>query len=267
VPPQRAVVAGGLASTAAGAGRAASHPYRCVRAVLEQSMDFPALKTQRLYQQISQLLITAIRDGRFPPGQVLPAERDLARQLGVSRSSVREALIALEISGWVEIRVGNGVFVRSSLPESATAPSSDDVSAEDLLKARQTIEGELAALAATEATDAQLRALADLAERMGPLVTDNATFHALDMKFHVLIGEMTGNPLLADVVERLWSKHYAPTFLRLEQHYGRNDLARDWDRDHQAIVSALMRRDARAARTAMRRHLKNVFERLFTPMK
>jgi DNA-binding FadR family transcriptional regulator len=230
-------------------------------------MDFPVLKTQRLYQQISGLLIAHIRAGRFPPGQVLPAERDLAKQLGVSRSSVREALIALEISGWVEIRVGNGVFVRSPLPETAAAPSADDVSAEDLLKARQVIESELAALAATEASEAQLQALADLARQMGEKLTDNNTFHALDMQFHVLIGEMTGNPLLAEVVERLWGKHYSPTFLRLEEHYADNDLTKDWDRDHQAIVSALVRRDPRGARTAMRRHLRHVLERLFRQTK
>jgi DNA-binding FadR family transcriptional regulator len=226
-------------------------------------MDLPVLKTQRLYQQISGLLVAHIRAGRFPPGQVLPAERDLARQLGVSRSSVREALIALEISGWVEIRVGNGVFVRSPLPDTAAAPSIDDVSAEDLLKARQVIEGELAMLAATAATEAQLQALAELARRMGQTLTDNQAFHALDMQFHVRIAEMTGNPLLAEVVERLWSKHYSPTFRRLEQHYADSDLTKDWDRDHQAILGALMRRDARGARTAMRRHLKNVLERLF----
>jgi DNA-binding FadR family transcriptional regulator len=251
---------GGVASATPGAGDGGFVPRA---PVLEWIMDFPVLKTQRLYQKISGLLIDTIRAGRFPPGQVLPAERDLAKQLGVSRSSVREALIALEISGWVEIRVGNGVFVRSSLPETTAPPSTDDVSAEDLLKARQVIEGELAALAATEATDAQLRALADLATRMAQKLTDDKTFHTLDMQFHVLIGEMTGNPLLTEVVEQLWAKHYSPTFLRLEQHYAHTDLAMVWDRDHQAIVSALMRREPGSARTAMRRHLKNVLERLF----
>jgi DNA-binding FadR family transcriptional regulator len=226
-------------------------------------MDFPVLKTQRLYQQISGLLITHIRAGEFPPGQALPAERDLARQLGVSRSSVREALIALEISGWVEIRVGNGVFVRSPLPETAPTPNLDDVSAEELLKARQVIEGELAALAATAGSETQQQALADLVRQMGQKFNDSKAFHALDMQFHVLIGEMTGNPLLAEVVERLWSKHYSTTFVRLEEHYAYNDLAKDWDRDHQVILDALLRRDPRGARAAMRKHLKNVLDRLF----
>jgi DNA-binding FadR family transcriptional regulator len=230
-------------------------------------MDLPVLKSQRLYQQISQLLMTYIRDGRFLPGQVLPAERDLAKQLGVSRSSVREALIALEISGWVEIRVGTGVFVCSVLPKTETTLSSDDVSAEDLLNARQVIESELAALAATTATDEQLCELADLAKQMGTTLTDDKEFHALDMRFHVLIGRMTNNPLLTEMVEKLWDRHYSPMFLRLEQHYAHEALLKIWDRDHQLIVNAITRRDPGRARTAMRKHLKNVLKLLFRPVK
>lgn len=230
-------------------------------------MDLPVLKSQRLYQQISQLLMAFIRDGRFLPGQALPAERDLAKQLGVSRSSVREALIALEMSGWVEIRVGTGVFVCSTLPDSATTLGSDDVSIEDLLNARQLIESELAALAATTATDDQLRELADLAAQMGETLADDRAFHALDMQFHLLISKMTNNPLLTEVVQRLWDRHYSPRFLRLEQHYAHKALAKVWDRDHRIIVNAIARRDPRAARSAMRKHLKNVLERLFRPIR
>jgi len=230
-------------------------------------MDLPLLKTQRLYQHISQLLMTHIREGRFVPGQALPAERDLAKQLGVSRSSVREALIVLELSGWVEIRVGTGVFVCSPLPENATALDSDDVSAEDLLNARQVIESEFAALAAKTATNSQLRELAALVKRMENNVTDNKEYHALDMQFHVLIAKLTNNQLLAEVVQRLWDKHYSPTFLRLEQHYAHDDLVKVWDRDHRIIVNAITRRDPRGARAAMRKHLKNVLERLFRPLK
>ncbi len=236
-------------------------------------MDFPTLKTQKLYQQISQLVIDYIREGRFTPGQALPAERNLSKMLGVSRSSVREALIALEISGWVEIRVGNGVFVRSTLPDEETPvdelpePSFDVVSVEDLLKAREVIEGELAATAATNATDAQLAELHDLSEAMKSALDDTSGFHSLDKRFHVLIGEMTGNPLLTGIVGDLWSKRYTPLFLRLEEHYSGNSLIRDWDTDHQAIVAAIAARDSRRARTAMRRHIRNIFTRLFRQTK
>lgn len=230
-------------------------------------MDLPVLKTQRLYQQISRLLIQYIREGRFPPGQVLPAERDLAKQLGVSRSSVREALIALEISGWVEIRVGNGVFVRAPLPEVEPEPAGDDVSGEDLLKAREIVEGEVAALAAKQATAAQLEALGLLADNMQNTPGGDKSYHNLDMKFHLSIAEMTKNSVLVDVVERLWQKNYSPIFLGLQQHYADEGLEVVWDRDHDAIVRALQNRDSAAARTAMRRHLRHVFERLFQPTK
>jgi len=74
-------------------------------------MILPTIQPKRLYRQIADLLANHIRNGEFPAGSYLPSERDLAKQLGVSRSSVREALIALEVSGLVEIRVGNGVYV------------------------------------------------------------------------------------------------------------------------------------------------------------
>jgi len=238
----------------------------------EKEMDFPTVKTQKLYQQISQLIIDYIREGRFVPGQALPAERNLSKMLGVSRSSVREALIALEISGWVEIRVGNGVFVRSTLPDGESPadepePSFDVVSVQDLLRAREVVEGELAATAATNATDTQLAELNELFEAMKSVLDDTSGFHKLDKRFHVLIGEMTGNPLLTGIVEDLWSKRYTPMFLRLEEHYSGNSLIRDWDNDHQAIVAAIAARDARRARTAMRRHTRNIFPRLFRQTK
>ncbi|WP_297576836.1 FadR/GntR family transcriptional regulator, partial [uncultured Deefgea sp.] len=82
-------------------------------------MPLPIIKAERLYQKISKLLIEQIKEGKFIAGQALPAERDLSQQLGVSRSSVREALIVLEILGWVDIRTGNGVFVKNLLPAQA----------------------------------------------------------------------------------------------------------------------------------------------------
>src|SRR5438045_2619711 len=75
------------------------------------SMPLQTLEPKRLYRQIAEQLRTLMTKGEFKPGARLPAERDLAKQLGVSRPSVREALIALEVEGWVEVRGGAGVFV------------------------------------------------------------------------------------------------------------------------------------------------------------
>src|SRR6476469_7358516 len=74
-------------------------------------MPLQALEPQRLYRQIAEQLRALITSGEFKPGERLPAERDLAKQLGVRGPSVREALLALEVEGWVEVRTGSGVYV------------------------------------------------------------------------------------------------------------------------------------------------------------
>lgn len=81
-------------------------------------MVIPEVRQERLYQKIANLIIKLINDNIFPPGTFLPPERELAKQLGVSRASLREALIVLEISGWIVIQSGNGVIVsdKNTLP-------------------------------------------------------------------------------------------------------------------------------------------------------
>jgi DNA-binding FadR family transcriptional regulator len=74
-------------------------------------MPFQSIEPRRLYRQIADQIRGLIGSGEFPAGSRLPPERDLARQLGVSRPSVREALIALEVEGLVEVRIGSGIYV------------------------------------------------------------------------------------------------------------------------------------------------------------
>jgi GntR family uxuAB operon transcriptional repressor len=227
-------------------------------------MEWPSLKTERLYQKISTLLIAHIKDGTFQRGQALPAERELAKQLGVGRSSIREALIALEIAGWVEIRVGNGVFVRQ--PDEAVTESAEtegEISAADLLDARAVIEGEIAALAAKNGTDAQRVALAQVISMLEAQSVNNAAFLDEDKRFHLLISEMTGNPVLTEVMTFLWNKRYSPMFTHLETFYADEHIPIAMNADHRRIGEAILNRDARAARNGMRAHLRNVHRRLF----
>ena len=116
-------------------------------------MPIHTIEPQRLYRQIADQLRALLIKGEFAPGTRLPAERDLAVQLGVSRPSVREALIALEVSGWVEVRVGSGVYAlyRSQQQASpfaqALVPASDaEWGPLELIRARRVIEGETAAM-------------------------------------------------------------------------------------------------------------------------
>ena len=231
-------------------------------------MELPTLKVERLYRQISGLIIQYIREGRFLVGTALPAERDLARQLGVSRSSVREALIALEIAGWVEIRTGAGVFVLTA-EEQADAPftdAADATSAQELLEARSLFESELAALAANRASKEQIGELARCLEGMAAQPEENAVFHQHDREFHFQIAAMAGNEVLRLMAQQLWNQRYAPLFSRLENHYsdGMAAWAAQTVTQHRAVYAAIAARDAGAARLAMVQHLACVAARLFS---
>src|SRR5207302_7198003 len=113
-------------------------------------MPIHSIEPRRLYRQIADQIRALIRSREFAAGARLPPERDLARQLGVSRPSVREALIALEVEGYVEVRIGSGVYVieRTAAPD----PLPEDSGPFELIRARWLIEAECAALAARHAT-------------------------------------------------------------------------------------------------------------------
>lgn len=226
-------------------------------------MSLSQVKVERLYRQISHQLIDAIRRGDFTPGGALPAERELAKQLGVSRSSIREALIALEVTGWVEIRTGNGVFVANPLPQDMVTSGDDEFSLHDLLKARQAFEGMTAELAARHGNPQQRAALLALTESLLQLQHNDAQFLQQDKAFHLLISAMSGNDLLRDMMEYLWNKRHSARFIRLEQHYANVDFAREMNQDHQRIAQAIVDGDALQARASMEQHLQHVCDRLF----
>jgi DNA-binding FadR family transcriptional regulator len=136
-------------------------------------MPLQTVEPQRLYRQIAEQLRTLISAGEWVVGARLPAERDLARQLGVSRPSVREALIAMEVAGWVEVRTGSGVYVLDRSKASshdgngrAAEISPDEWGPLEFIRARRVVEGEVAAMAATQAKrkhiDAMDKALASM---------------------------------------------------------------------------------------------------------
>src|SRR6476619_5959186 len=116
------------------------------------ALPLQAVEPRRLYRQIADQLAQLIAKGEFPSGSRLPAERELAVSLGVSRTSVREAIISLEMSGLVEVRVGTGIFVTA--PGSAGGRHGVDTGPGpfELLDARRLVEGEIAALAARQAS-------------------------------------------------------------------------------------------------------------------
>jgi len=224
-------------------------------------MPLQTVENRRLYRQIADQIAALIEKGEYEAGERLPPERDLAKQLGVSRPSVREALIALEVEGYVEVRVGSGVYVSASRAGAATAALPADSGPFELIRARWLIEAECAALAAKSATRAQVRAMEEALDEMDLAARRGEVPLAADRLFHLRIAEASGNSALALVVKTLWDQRTGPLFLRLEHHFDTPALWAVAIREHREIVAAIARHDAGAARSAMRRHMNQAAKR------
>lgn len=226
-------------------------------------MPIQSIEPRRLYRQVADQLRSLIDSGEFAVGDRLPTERELALQLGVSRPTVREALIALEVDGRVRIRVGSGIYV---LPPSAGSPSQTPAAPPvagpfELLKARALIEGAVAEEAARTATASDIRkidrALAAMrrAEHPGPQSME------VDRAFHIAIADILGNDAITAVVGDLFDQRVNPYFAQLASYF---ENAASWQAtvaEHQVIRDRLAAHDATGARRAMQEHLSNSQQR------
>ena len=229
---------------------------RC-RTAIGGVVPLTAVEPRRLYRQIADQIAQLIAKGEFPAGSRLPAERELAVSLGVSRTSVREAIISLEMSGLVEVRVGTGIFVTA--PQASAAGNGPDAGPGpfELLDARKLVEGEIAALAAKNGSDDDFAALLRSVDFMSAHVDDFAVRESADREFHLRIAKATGNSSLELVVDGLWNQR-AGLWGAMQRHFHTRELALQTVRDHAAIARAIAARDGEAARAAMHRHIGRV---------
>ena len=225
-------------------------------------MPLQPLEPKRLYRQIAEQLRALMESGEFAVGQRLPAERDLAVQLGVSRPSVREALIALEVEGWVEVRSGSGVYVlRNTAPMINTAAAYDEWGPLELIMARGLIEGEAAAMAARHASKEQMTRMADALAQM-KLALKNGTDPLVgDELFHRAVAQACGNEVLVDTVSLYWQARRSPLYLRLADYFERPASWRAVLTEHSAVLKAIKNRDPSAAREAMQGHMTKALTR------
>ena len=224
-------------------------------------MPLQSTEPRRLYRQIADRLRTLIANGEFIAGARLPSERDLARQFDVSRPSVREALIALEVAGWIEVRIGSGVYVLDR-PTRATHPVDlREWGPLELIRARRVVEGETAALAALHGKRKHFDAMSRAFDTMHLMADSNIAPLDSDRAFHLAIVEASGNAVLIDTVQGFWDARNGPLFTRLGGYF---ETARSWRSaiaEHEAIHAAVVARDAVAARTAMHRHMDKSHQR------
>jgi GntR family transcriptional repressor for pyruvate dehydrogenase complex len=215
---------------------------------------------RKLYQQVADKIVARIAEGVYALGRRLPSERDLAEELQVSRPTIREAMIALEIRGLVEARHGSGIYVAETLP-----PGADDTELDigpfELIEARRLFEGESAALAATTITEEELETLEALIVEMSEN-RDSAIGERADGGFHVAIAEATRNTAIANVIESLWELRYkSPLCVNIFARGRRAGVQQPID-DHRYILGALRDHDPKGAREAMHAHLDNVVQQV-----
>lgn len=229
-------------------------------------MPFESISNRRLYRQIANQIISLIEAGEYKPGERLPAERILAERLAVSRPTVREALLALEVENRVEIRGGSGVFVleRPEPPVVAATPTAGGHNSDpfELLFARTLIEPDIAALAANNASPKHLAALAKALGNMVCCSAGDSRRVDYDREFHLALAEASGNTPLLLAMRALWAsceqadRPFQEDLDHSEQAWRCSII------EHREILEAVKKADATAASLSMRRHLNATCSRL-----
>lgn len=215
-----------------------------------------APSARRLYEQLEKLLRAYVREQGLKPGDRLPSERALAEALKVSRASLRQATVSLEVQGLLEVRHGGGIYVRSLDvdPVRLRMMLTRRRDLPEVLEAREAIECMCARLAAERRTDADLAEIDAALQAMAADIAAGGIGDAPDRRFHRAISDGARNRLLSEVMDALDDRIQETRLASLgEPGRPRRSLA-----DHRRIAEAIRHQNPRAAETAMRRHLKVV---------
>ncbi|EEX9087562.1 FadR family transcriptional regulator [Escherichia coli] len=219
--------------------------------------------TKRRYYDVGLQIEELLYSGVFKAGERLPSERELGERFNTSRTTIREAIIMLELKGVVEVRQGAGIFFIDS-PEKFNQKSLlpySDIGPFELLQARQVIESNITGFAATQIRLNELRELKRIITQQEKLIDgDSDKFEELDRHFHNIIAEATQNRVLMKQSAELWRavRTENPRWKRLNYKYlHKKELRMLWVEDHRNIFLALQKRNAEQARQASWIHLEN----------
>jgi GntR family transcriptional repressor for pyruvate dehydrogenase complex len=222
-------------------------------------IPFGTVTRDALPDQIAARLIALITERQLKAGDRLPPERELAVTMGVSRSSLREALRALAMLGVADMRHGDGTYLTALDPEALMHPvglvlALSDGGLEELFEARKLVEPGLAALAAERISDADAAELCHCAQSTPAALEDNEAFIWADIELHARIARAASNAVLSTLLDSI-----AGMGLASRRRTGHLPGVRQQSAiDHQEIAAAIAAHDAGAAQAAMLRHLENV---------
>jgi GntR family transcriptional repressor for pyruvate dehydrogenase complex len=229
-------------------------------------MEFETIRKASAPQMVAEQIIQKIEVGQLSPGGRLPAQRDLARQLGVGRSSIREAINALVVLGYLEVIQGKGTYIRQRLPQ--TDPTMEKLNAAlaagsifDLMEARLLLESRSASLAAQRADESQIRKLKKTIAHLKTNDREYIVFLQADMAFHKAVAEATGNVVICEmtklILDKLVVHHSSLKTKRLSAKYRATSI------DTAAkVVECIQHQDDKNASLWMEKHLKAIEEEL-----
>ncbi|HET7154948.1 MAG TPA: FadR/GntR family transcriptional regulator [Hyphomicrobiaceae bacterium] len=225
-------------------------------------MPLAVIEPRRLYRQIADQLRQLIDDGEYSVGSRLPTERELAEQLGVSRPTVREALIALEVEGRLRIRVGSGIYVIDQPPTALVATANPPIEGSfEILRARAFVESAVAEEAAHLAKPADVARLDRVLAQGKRRQRSRDAYLVFDRSFHTAIAETLDNAVLVRFVGELFDLRINPYFEQLARHTEDQSFRTLAHQEHVAIRNAIAASDPAGARAAMHHHLERSHQR------
>jgi GntR family transcriptional repressor for pyruvate dehydrogenase complex len=221
---------------------------------------YKVIQSSRLYEQIVQQIEESILKGERKEGSQLPAERDLAKQFGVSRTAVREAIKALQEKGLVDAFPGRGTFVTNGTSNSMRRSLDRIIKSGDpdgwayLVEVRCILEPEIAALAAVRATAQDLAAMREAYDVMDNAGCDPDAYIEADLDFHLALAEAAANPIVLSLIDSIVGllREQRLSMFRIEGGPERGQY------HHKRILQAIEGCDPRGARAAMQAHLGQV---------
>lgn len=221
----------------------------------------PPSRPERSFEIVARR-IAAMIQARYEIGERLPAERDLAKTFGVSRPTVREAILSLAMSGMLKVRSNSGVYVISR-HEAPDVHALEGYGPFENLEARQLIEPQIAAIAAQRASETTVAQLAEALAMMRWEHAQGREADTSDHRFHMVLAEATGNGALVSISDSLWRAQTESGIWReIHNHMRMEDYRPMWLRDHEDIFEAVRLRNPRKASSAMTRHLNNIRDAL-----
>jgi GntR family transcriptional repressor for pyruvate dehydrogenase complex len=221
---------------------------------------YKVVRTSRLYEQIVQQIEESVLNGSLKPGDQLPAERELAQRLGVSRTAVREAVKTLREKGLVEAYSGRGTFITNGTTQAARqsfdlmVKIGQQEGSPHLAELRLILEPGIAALAAGRAKGEDLAAMHDAVAVMDRSQKDPGAYIEADLDFHLALAEAAANPLILSLIDSIVGllREQRIRIFNVEGGPQRGQY------HHKRILEAIERRDPEMARSAMRAHLEQV---------